>query len=111
MGIPTHPAASQPCYQAHATSEAQVPPDDLWAEYKVWVRGTKVWAGLDTLTRWPGRQHQQPAAKPAIRAGPRGQCFSGLPGESDPLKPAMTSAHPPEKQTRCLAAILTGPKP
>lgn len=39
-----------------------MPPDDLWAEYKVWVRGTKVWAGLDTLTRWPGRQHQQPAA-------------------------------------------------
>lgn len=43
-----------------------MPPDDLWAEYKVWVRGTKVWAGLDTLTRWPGRQHQQPGRDDAL---------------------------------------------
>lgn len=46
-----------------------MPPDDLWAEYKVWVRGTKVWAGLDTLTRWPGLTAPATSCKPAIRAG------------------------------------------
>ena len=54
---------------------------------KCGCRGSKGWAGLDTLTRRPGQQHHQPAANP-----PSGQAetrFSGRPAELDPLKPAV----------------------
>ena len=54
---------------------------------KCGCRGSKGWAGLDTLTRRPGRQRHQPAANP-----PSGQAetrFSGWPAELDPLKPAV----------------------
>lgn len=50
MGIP-HPT-QQPRSLLPGTCHLrlQVPPDDdLWAEYKVWVRGTKVWSPALTL--------------------------------------------------------------
>lgn len=62
---PPHPEASQPYCQAHTTSEAPgAPPMTCGLNTKCGCRGTKEWAGLDTLTRQPGQQHHQPAANP-----------------------------------------------
>ena len=62
---PPHPAASQPYCQAHTTSEAPgAPPMTCGLNTECGCRGTKEWAGLDTLIRRPGQQHHQPAANP-----------------------------------------------